>query len=317
MLEKVKDTILAHHLIRQKDKIVVAISGGPDSVALIHILKKLHHPLGLSIIAAHLNHNLRGRESDQDAEFVKKLCKTWNLPLFSEKLKNKPRNENEARESRYQFLEKVRAKNKAQMIATAHNADDQAETILLHLLRGAGLAGLAGISYRNHKLIRPLLDCDRQEIEIYLRKNKLASRLDQTNLNTKILRNKVRMRLLPLLAREYNPQIKKNVINLGQIADYAQSYLEEAAQKFLRSQTTDISLKAWRDLPPILKREVLRQALKQKKGDLQNIYAVHIEELVQILERPEGNKKKDLPGGLRIIKKNGRISIASSEKMIK
>lgn len=314
MLKKVKETIINNQLIKKGDKIIVALSGGPDSVCLAHILSQLSPELKIKIILAHLNHNLRGKESEQDAQWVKKFSGKLNLPLCTEKLKTKPKKEEEARCLRYEFLEKIRTQNKAQKIAVAHTADDQVETILFHFLRGAGLSGISGMFYQNKKIIRPLLDCRREEILNYLKKNNLSYRLDRTNRDTRILRNKIRHKLIPFLILEYNPQIKKNILNLGEIANQAQNYLEKQAQKFLQNNPSSFSLKAWRKLPPALKKETLRQALKKTQGDLVDIYAVHLNEVTRMLETPLGNKKKVLPRGLLILKKDGKVIFAQKSK---
>ncbi|MDD5626780.1 MAG: tRNA lysidine(34) synthetase TilS [Patescibacteria group bacterium] len=314
ILNKVQEAIENHRLIKDGGTIIVACSGGPDSVCLTHILWQLQKKLGFKIILAHLNHNLRGKESDSDSCFVQKLAKELNLPLENKKLRRKPKNEATAREARYTFLEQVRKKHEGQSIAAAHTADDQAETILLNLLRGAGLAGLAGMRHKNNFLIRPLLECGRGEILGYLKENRLAYRNDSSNFDLKYTRNKIRHKLLPLLKKEYNPQIRKNLLKLGEVSRAAEEYISEEAKNFICRNSNPLPLKSWQTLPPILKTETLRQMIGSVLGGAKDIYAVHLEEMVKMLESPRGNKKKNLPRGLQILKKDGRILVFRGDK---
>ncbi len=310
MLEKINQIIKQNHLIRKGDTIIVALSGGPDSVCLAHILWRLQKKLGIELVLAHLNHNLRGKESDADSRFVQKLALKLNLTLGSKKLNNKPTNEAAAREARYTFLEQVRKKHHGQSIAVAHTADDQVETILLNFLRGAGLSGLSGMRFKNNFIIRPLLTCRHEEILAYLKENHLSYCRDSSNLDLKYTRNRIRHKLLPLLEKEYNPKIRKNILKLAETIHSAQDYIQEQAQKNIGPNPQSFSLKDWRKLPPILKLEVLRQMIARARGNLQDIYAVHLAEVVKMLESPRGNKKKNLPRGLQILKKNGRIFLS-------
>ncbi len=314
MLSKVKDTLQENKLLKPGNTVIIALSGGPDSVCLAHLLKSLQKELEFEIILAHLNHGLRGKESDQDNCFVQKFARRLNLSLVDEKLDHKPKSEEEARKARYQFLETVRKQKGAQKIATGHSQDDQIETILLHLLRGAGLAGLSGIRYQNNRIIRPLLACSHQKILAYLKKNKLPFCLDKTNLDPAFTRNRIRHELIPLLTREYNPNFKKSILNLALLAQETNQYLTARAREFIAKNPANLPLKSWQALPRALKRETLRQAIFNLSGSLQDIYAVHIEETVNMLATSFGNKKKNLPRGLQILKKDGRIRLFLNKK---
>lgn len=309
MLSKFLSTIKNNNLIKPGEKVIVAVSGGPDSVCLAHLLASLQRRQKFEVLIAHLNHALRGAESDQDADFVQKFAASLKITFVSKKLQKPPQNENAARQARYLFLEKVRRDHKAHRIAVAHNSDDQAETLLLHFLRGAGLRGLCGMQYHQNKVIRPLLNCSRAEILTYLQKKKLTYRADRTNLDTRILRNRVRHLLLPLLEHEFNPQIRQNLLNLGQIAQEANAYLENQAQNYIQDHSLKPPLQSWQKLPPILQKETIRQLVRTKQGNLTNLYAKHIAEVIKMLKTPQGNKKKNLPSGLQVRKKDGRIRI--------
>jgi len=312
LLNKVKDTLQRNNLLKSGDTVIIALSGGPDSVCLSHILKSLQKELKYQIVLAHLNHAIRGKAGDQDARFTEKFARKLNLPLFQAKLKKRPKNEGEARKLRYQFLERVRQKNKAQKVATAHTKDDQIETILLHLLRGTGLPGLSGIRYQNKRIIRPLLSSSRQEVLSYLQKNKLTFCLDKTNKDLAFTRNRVRHQLIPLLKKEFNPNLEKSLLNLSLIAREANHYIQARAKAFISKNPENLPLQSWQALPRALKRETLRQAIASLSGNLQDIYAVHIAETVNMLETNHGNKKKNLPHGLQILKKDGKISLTKS-----
>ncbi len=307
MLTQVLHTIKAHSLILPQEKVVVAVSGGPDSVCLAHILWRLRDTLQCKLVLAHLDHALRGTASKEDAFFVQRFAQRLNIPFSSRSLAKPPANENAARKARYLFLESVRKARKAHKIAVAHHQDDQVETILLHWLRGAGLPGLAGMNYRRVKIIRPLLDCARLEILNYLEQNKLSFRQDASNAEKKFLRNRVRHELLPLLEKNYNPQMRKNLLQLALLAREADAYIGQAARNFLKENPNFIALRAWQKLPPILQKETLRQALKVHTGHLVDIYSGQILEITKMLASPQGNKARSLPGGLRIFKKSGKV----------
>ncbi len=239
-----------YQLISANDRIVVAVSGGLDSVALLFCLHQLAPRYGLKLLAAHFNHCLRGREADQDESFVVELAAAMVIPCESDRgdvrgfaRKNRVSLEMAARELRYQFLEQVRQKNQFNKIATGHQADDQAETLLLHLLRGTGWCGLAGIPVRRQSIIRPLLFAHRHELEKLVNVAGLSYRTDHTNETMDFRRNRIRLQLLPLLQTEFNPQIKLTLNQLSTVFREGEQYLStQAAEAFtqcLRSQSPE------------------------------------------------------------------------------
>ncbi|MGB2697476.1 MAG: tRNA lysidine(34) synthetase TilS, partial [Candidatus Zixiibacteriota bacterium] len=216
LISKAKKTIDRYHMIKSGDKVVVAVSGGPDSVTLLLVLLELKKDFNLSLFIAHVNHKLRGKESDQDQGFVRKLASDLNIKLYTssfqvkkEAKKMKLSVEECAREIRYNYLNKLADKLKAQKIALGHNFNDQAETVLIRLIRGSGSLGLSGIPPVKNKIIRPLIEIKREEIEAFLKKKKIPFRIDSSNLRTDYLRNKVRLKLLPILKKGYNPKIEE------------------------------------------------------------------------------------------------------------
>jgi tRNA(Ile)-lysidine synthase len=223
MLKEMLATIERNGLISPGDVVLVAISGGPDSVALLEGLLRVRKRLSFSVCAAHLNHRLRGAEGDEDERFVRNLAQKWGLPLIAEarhvKRIQQRRGgsiEEVAREVRYAFLRKAARKCRATKIALGHNLDDNVETFLMNLIRGSGLKGLSGIPLSRKEgrfvIIRPLLGITRGEILSFLKREKLEYREDRSNLDTTFTRNRVRHQLLPQFEREYNPRIKKVLV---------------------------------------------------------------------------------------------------------
>lgn len=224
------------------DKILVAVSGGVDSVVLLYLLYKISPKLKFEIYIAHFNHQLRGEESDGDESFVKNLANELSFPYFAGS-KNvaafakttKQSIEMAARECRYNYLQEVANKIGANLIATGHNADDQAETILQHFLRGSGVAGLVGIKPQINNIIRPLLFATRQDIKNYAQKNKIPFREDSTNRLTIYQRNQIRHELLPHLENNYNPSLTKALNRMGENFLELENYLIEQSQNALET----------------------------------------------------------------------------------
>jgi tRNA(Ile)-lysidine synthase len=224
--------IRTHDLLRPGDRVGVAVSGGADSVALLRALLELRTELGIVVSIAHLNHGIRGTEADEDEQFVRKVALQFDLPLYLERAdvpahskQEKLSLETSARELRYDFFQQLLKKNACDKIATAHTLDDQAETVLLRILRGTGTSGLAAIPPLRDaspdlvaRVVRPLLGTRREDIEKYLRALDQPWREDASNRDPKHLRNRIRHELLPHLEREYNPALRQALVNLAEIA---------------------------------------------------------------------------------------------------
>lgn len=224
VLQQVEQTITAHQLLQPSDKVLVALSGGADSVALLLLLRRLCY----KVEALHCNFHLRGEESDRDENFVRDLCREQSVTLFVRDFDTlayaKEQHvsvEMAARDLRYDWFEQMRQERQASCIAVAHHQQDQAETLLLHLLRGSGLRGLAGMHYRRDLIIRPLLDVSREDLVLFLQENGQTWVEDSTNREREALRNRIRLDILPLL-REVNPQA---VAHLAQTARHVQQAL--------------------------------------------------------------------------------------------
>ena len=229
MIRKIRTYIEKYKLIRQDDTIIVGISGGADSVALLHILTRLNY----SCIAAHCNFHLRGDESDSDEAFTQEEAKKLNIPFYKKDFdtttyarQNRLSIEMAARELRYQWFEKLRTKCQAQAIAVAHHQDDSIETLLLNLTRGTGVRGLSGIQPRNGMIIRPLLAVNRTEISQWLAKQTISFRTDSSNLSDEYTRNFIRLRVLPLL-EELNPSVREAILRTSEhLSDVEMVYLD-------------------------------------------------------------------------------------------
>lgn len=300
---------------------VIGVSGGPDSVALAHVMRLLRHQLGIKIIVAHLDHRLR-RESPKDRKFVEEFSKRLGLvcvcgqaPL---RRPSKGSLEDWARQQRFDFLIGVARRYKADAVLLAHTADDAAETVLMRILRGAGLLGLRGIQQKRNihgvALVRPFLSIDKAKILSYLKKGKLPYRIDKTNLKTDFFRNKVRLKLLPLLAKEYSPNIKHLLVTLSQSAsvDYdlltgqAQALWDKAARC---SKTSNLRLncRTLAKAHPALRRMALRMAFEHVKGDLKRLTFDHVCHLEAFLESSLKRTALDLPDGIIVAKAGGHL----------
>lgn len=242
MKQTVHAYIEKNSLLRPDGKVIVALSGGADSVALLHILLSLHY----ECVAAHCNFHLRGEESERDEQFVRSLCREWRVPLHVRQFDteayaraNRLSIEMAARDLRYAWFRELAAQEQAQAVAVAHHADDQAETLLMNLVRGAGLRGMCGIPTRNGIVVRPLLRCTRQGIEDYLRTKQIPFVTDSTNAQTDYKRNKFRHIILPAL-EQINPGIRQTLAEeRDHFAGYrqiVQAYMEQAAARIVREK---------------------------------------------------------------------------------
>jgi tRNA(Ile)-lysidine synthase len=230
--------IRLHALIEKGDSVLAAVSGGADSVALLLFLRdELAGPLNLKLAAAHFNHGLRGKDSDGDQAFVENLCRRLGIPVFTEKAPVKKAKgqspEEAAREARYAFLARAAEAHGFKRIATAHHQDDQAETLLMRMITGTGLSGLSGIRPKNGRLIRPFLTVPRKELRRYLEKRGQRFRWDKSNRNARFLRNKIRLRLMPPLERNFGSHVPETLSRLALQASADMDISAENARRLL------------------------------------------------------------------------------------
>jgi len=291
---------------------VVAVSGGPDSACLLDVLCALKGKYNLSLIVAHVNYGLRGKDSQLDEKFVGGLAKKYSLPI--EILQSKSRktstshSEEKLRDIRYAFFEKISSKYKADHIAVGHNLNDQAETVMLRILRGTGLKGLGAIKFRNDKIIRPLLNMPRNEILKYLKENKLAYRIDRSNLAAIFTRNKIRNRLFPYLEKNYNPNIQETLYKLSRSVSEDYAFIKNFSREWLKSNQ-NLPVSRLGKLHPAIKREVLRLAIEKHNPGLREIESAHIDEILKIVKSIKNKRQKIALKGLKIERRNDTLII--------
>jgi len=310
MKSKFLETIKKYGLLDKRDKVLVGVSGGPDSLALLLLLNSLKKKWELSLHIAHMDHMLRPG-SHKDAAFVKKLGEKLDIPVTIKSINLKSRHikgslEELAREARLDFLIKLARQIRADKIALGHNLDDQAETVLMRLLRGTGLSGLSGISakrnIRGAIFIRPLLETRRQEIESFLKRKKIRPRIDPTNKEDIFMRNRIRHSLIPLLKSKYNKNITELLANLAESISYDYEYLDAVARLSLKGSKLRLNAKKALSLHPALLRLKIRQTIAHLQGDTRRITFQHIREIEDLLAmRPDGSVV-DLPKGISVQK---------------
>jgi tRNA(Ile)-lysidine synthase len=351
VIERIWQTIEEQKLFAKGETIVVGVSGGADSLCLLHALCQLSRDYRWSLHVAHLNHGLRGSEADADANFVRSIASDWGLACTIEQAdvpawaqEQRLAFEEAARRIRYAFLARVAVNCGARSIAVGHNADDQTETVLMHWIRGSGLAGLRGMlprtplsDYRllglpqdfaaDLSLVRPLLDVPRAEIEAYCQAHHLQPRFDHSNLDTTYFRNWLRHEVLPLLA-SHNPNISEVIRRSSRVVadDYAllHSLLDQAWTEIVVEESLPIrgeagarivfSLDAWRALPTSLQRSTLREAIHQMRRSLRNINFIHVEDALRIARDGETGDQATLPQWLMLTLGYDKLIIHNSEQ---
>ncbi|MBN2374807.1 MAG: tRNA lysidine(34) synthetase TilS [Sedimentisphaerales bacterium] len=333
-LLEILDQIERNHLADPDDRWLLAVSGGPDSMAMLTALTELKNSARLPLAdlqLAHLNHQLRADQSDADETFIRQQAKNSHLPITVARCdvqalaQNTSQSlETAARQARYDFLAQTARKNYCNKIALAHNADDQAETILHRIIRGTGIKGLAGItpirdldddqSVKPLQIVRPLLTVSRDQIEQFLRRRNIPWRIDASNESNTFTRNRIRNQLLPLLAEQYNPQVKQALIRLGQTAHWLTDLLSRNADATLQNLTLQfdsnsaiLDAASLAQLPPIQQTELIRHLLEKLKLPLQRISFLHIRSVTDLLNHPDQFSKLQLPENLQVALKNQEL----------
>lgn len=332
MLEdKIIETINKYNMISENDKIVVAVSGGPDSMTLLNFLIFYREKLNFDIYVAHVNHMIR-EVADSETEYVENFCKKYSIECFVKRadvLKiaqtEKISTEEAGRNVRYDFFEEVYNKVGANKIAIAHNSNDNAETVLMNFIRGTGVSGLKGIEpVRANKYIRPLIEIERAEIEDYCREKNLNPKYDQSNNENVYTRNKIRNLLIPYIKREFNPNIIDSVNRLSLLAKQENEYIDKIVQeKFLeivlpqesssnKGNNFDeiwINLKKFNDLDDFIKSRILMLCIFKIFGTTKGIEKVHIEDIISMCKKNIGNKFLTPNKNTKISVNKGKIVI--------
>ena len=308
MLDRVFTTISRYHMLALGERVVAAVSGGPDSVCLLEVLASLSARLGITLAGvAHFNHKLRGAESDADERFVEALAARHRIPFYRAEANLAAATgtnlEQEARRARQKFFRSLIRAGHADRIALGHTRDDQAETVLLRLVRGSGLAGLAGIlPVTREGFIRPLLDSTRADIHAYLREHGIAWREDRSNLDQRFTRNRVRHDLLPKLAADYNPRISKSLSQLAELAQEEEVWwtaeIAKVAGRLLHIGPMGVEVRAKEllALPKAIGRRLVRHAIELINGDLRRMEFQHVEQVLSLAASPNGRGGVKLPG---------------------
>jgi len=334
-VRKILQTIEDHGMIRKGEAVLMGVSGGADSMALFQAMAALSGDLDIRLGVAHLNHCLRGRESDQDEQFVAAEAFRHSVPFFSERadiLQERAKTglslEEAAREVRYRFFHKIRQDMGFDKIALGHHQDDNAELILLYLLRGSGPAGISGIPPVRGAIIRPLIRVYRSDILEFLKTNHVAHVLDSSNDDPTFLRNRIRHQLLPVLKTGYNPKIVQSLNRLGNILRSEETWLTriisplyDAACVGTDKNRTVLSVSQLRDLHPAARARVIRKAISQIKGDLRRISWKHTESIVKFIQRTGSDAhtdiRLDLPDRIRIIRKGDHLIIVRETRNLR
>ena len=317
LIKKVQQTIYEKELFKSGAKIILAVSGGPDSVAMLHIFSQLEKKYSLKLIVAHVNYGLRGQDSELDEKLVETLVQKYNYPLVVKKIKAQDLksekkktdfSEQHLRNLRYLFFQQLITEKTFDFIATAHNLDDQVETYLMRITRGTGLKGLSAMLFKNKRIIRPLLAIPRTQIMSYLKEHHLKWRLDKTNLENKFLRNKIRNSLIPYLEKDINPNVKETIFKAISNIVLDENLLEELTQKTgLIANPLKISL--CQQLHPALQRRVIRQIIFKVKGNQLNVTANHIQEVLKIMRSSKNKTQVMLLADLKITRKDDNLNI--------
>lgn len=337
LVARVRCTIAVHDLLARGETVVLGLSGGPDSLCLLHVLRDLSGECGVQIHAAHLNHAIRGPEADDDARWVSELCARWQVPITVQRTdvpalakRSRLAIEEAARQARYVFLGDVAREVGSHTVAVAHNADDQVETVLMHLMRGTGIAGLRGMrpaswldelrlgaarkcpeptpaARERQRLIRPLLEVPRAMVEAYCREQGLEPRFDCSNLDTTYYRNRLRHELLPLLST-YNPSIRSVLANMADVvaADYEvlRGAIQAAWQKTVLCESSSqivFDLTGMRALPVGLQRSLLREGVHRLRRSLRDVSYVHIVDAIKVLQTGHVGAQATLPQGTCLV----------------
>lgn len=327
IFEKVLSTINKYNLIENGDKIVLGLSGGPDSVCLLHILYRLKEKLDIEVYAAHLNHQIRGIEAQKDALYITQLCENLGVTSFVKSIdvpkyckENGLSVEEGARKLRYEMFEEIKQKTKSNKIAIGHNLNDQAETILMRIMRGTGLQGLRGIEYiRDNNIIRPILDIDRKDIEAYCEEYELNPRIDHTNLETIYTRNKIRLELIPYMKDNFNPNVIESIVRMSNSLKTDSDYIQEESEiKFkevsnLQEDACEIDIQKYSELHDAIKVRVLRKGIKHILGDTNFVDQKHIEDIMQLEDNKKIDKMITLPRGIFAYRRKNTILLINKE----
>ena len=332
MKERVLETIKKYNLIKDGDRIIIGVSGGPDSICLLHVLNSLKDELNFKIYVAHVNHMIR-KEADEETKYVREFCNNLGIECFIKKIdvikiakEEKKGTEETGRKIRYEFFEEILKKTNSNKIATAHNNNDKVETIIMNMLRGSGVSGLKGIEpVRDKKYIRPLIETERKEIENYCIKNNLNPKIDKSNFENDYTRNKIRNIVIPYIKQEFNPNIIKTINRLSEVSQEESEYLEKITQNTFKEISVNendenisindnnianmavLDLKKFNNLELVIKRRLIIYTINKVIGTTEGIEKINIDDIIKLIKRNIGNKYLTPTKKIKILVKKGKI----------
>ncbi len=326
LVRKFARAISENGMLLPGDSVLTGVSGGADSVALLHVLLALSDKYSLRIGIAHVNHGLRGKAADRDAAFVEDLAKKRNVPYYGKQIdiaavkrQNGVNLEEAGRDARYSFFNEIADGYGFDRIAVAHHMEDDAELILMNMLRGSGPTGMAGLAPVRGRIIRPLIHCRRMDILNYLKTRDIAYVHDKSNDDTRLHRNHIRHRLIPAL-KQYNPRVVENLHRLGQVTGFENRWLDSLVSPVLDAAVTArsagrvvMAVEKIYGLHTALKRRLIRSALLAVKGDLRRIGLAHIDAVIDLMEKGRPSGRLDLPDRIRVARGNDAL-IFTKEK---
>lgn len=318
--EEVLKTIKEYNLINEGDKIVIGVSGGPDSICLLHVLNSLKEKMKIELFVAHVNHMIR-EVADSETEYVGETCKKLGIECFVKKVdilklakEEKKGTEETGRNVRYEFFNEIAEKTKSNKIATAHNSNDRAETVILNILRGSGISGLKGIEVkRDNKYIRPLIEIDREEIEKYCEENQLNPKYDESNNENIYNRNKVRNEMIPYIKKEFNQNIVKTINRLSQVATEENEYMYQVTKKEYENMykiedgIITLDLKKFNNLELVIKRRLILYTINEVLHTTNGIEKVNIDDIIKLCNNNIGNKYIMPIKEIKVYLKRGKI----------
>ena len=328
MKNKILETIKKYNMIENGEKVVLAVSGGPDSICMLDILKDIKNDetidMNFTIVVAHVNHMIR-KEAEEDEKYVKKYCEENQIEFYSKSIdvqkmanNNKIGLEEAGRKVRYDFFDEILEETNAQKIAIAHNKNDKVETVLMHILRGSGINGLKGIEPKRGRYIRPLIECERNEIEEYCNEKNLQPRIDKTNFENEYTRNKVRNLLIPYIQKEFNPNLIQTIDRLSNLVAEEEDYMDKQVQKIYEEilineneKEIQLDLKMFNLQEKVIKSRVILYTITRLFGNSKGLEKIHIEDIIKLCSNNIGNKYLTPNKKIKILIKNHKIYFMS------
>ena len=336
MEKKVLKIIEKYDLINKNDKLILGVSGGPDSICMLDILDKIKKDkiLDFEIIVAHVNHLIR-EEAKDDENYVKEFCRKRDIKFYSKSIDilkigniRKVGTEEAGRDERYKYFNQLMKETNSNKIAIAHNKNDNIETIIMHILRGSGISGLKGIEPKNNKYIRPLIECTREEIEKYCEINNLKPRIDKTNFENIYTRNKIRNIVLPYIKKEFNPNIIETIDRLSKLVKEEDEYIKKQVEKIYteimveekienenlkRPKEIILDLKKFNSQEKVIKSRIILYTITRIFGNSKGIEQIHVEDIIKLCSNNIGNKYLTPNKNIKILVKSGQIHFINQQ----